>query len=152
MPTFLPFCCFNVNMNTEVIAMNLRNHHLKVTPQRLKIVESLNTFGHLNIDMLYQEVKEAYPNVSLATVYKNIAIMTENGLLEEVKIPESKSVFEIRKEPHLHLHCTQCGKIEDFRFDIAQISAEAAKVSGYDVGHAELIFSGVCPECRKKNR
>ncbi|MEJ2500966.1 MAG: transcriptional repressor, partial [Campylobacterales bacterium] len=63
-------------MNKEVIATNLRTHHLKVTPQRLKIVESLNTFGHLNIDMLYQEVKETYPNVSLATVYKNLAIMT----------------------------------------------------------------------------
>ncbi|WP_345985787.1 transcriptional repressor [Sulfurimonas sp. HSL-1656] len=135
-------------MNKELIATNLRNHHLKVTPQRLKIVESLNTFGHLNIDMLYQEVKEAYPNVSLATVYKNIAIMTENGLLEEVKVPESKSVFEIRKEPHLHLHCSECGKIEDFSFDTEQIRAHAETVSGYSIQSSDIVLRGVCPACQ----
>jgi len=137
-------------MNKEVIATNLRNHHLKVTPQRLKIVESLNTFGHLNIDMLYQEVREAYPNVSLATVYKNIAIMTENGLLEEVKVPESKSVFEIRKEPHLHLHCRVCGKIEDFAFDLGDLKDFAENASGYAVESADLVLRGICPACRKK--
>jgi len=137
-------------MNTEVIAMNLRHHHLKVTPQRLKIVESLNTFGHLNIDMLYQEVRETYPNVSLATVYKNIAIMTENGLLEEVKIPEGKNVYEIRKEPHLHLYCSICGKIEDFEFNLESVSAHAEKISGYKVENTELVFNGVCPTCQEK--
>ncbi|MBD3800584.1 MAG: transcriptional repressor [Campylobacterales bacterium] len=135
-------------MDKELIATNLRNHHLKVTPQRLKIVESLNTFGHLNIDMLYQEVKEAYPNVSLATVYKNIAIMTENGLLEKVKLPESKSVFEIRKEPHLHLHCSKCGKIEDISFDTEQIRAHAEAVSGYSIQSSDIVLRGVCPACQ----
>jgi Fur family transcriptional regulator, peroxide stress response regulator len=137
-------------MNIESIATNLRSHHLKVTPQRLKIVESLNTFGHLNIDMLYQEVKEAYPNVSLATVYKNIAIMTESGLLEEVKIPEKKSVFEIKKEPHLHLHCTVCGKIEDFEVDLKKVAEKTQNLSGFQIHHADLVFGGICPECQKK--
>lgn len=136
-------------MNTEVIATNLRNHHLKVTPQRLKIVESLNTYGHLNIDMLYQEVKEAYPNVSLATVYKNIAIMTQNGLLEEVKVPSEKSVYEVRKEPHLHLHCVKCGKIEDFEIDLKPVTERAEKLSGYNVLDTDMVFDGVCPECQK---
>ena len=136
-------------MNKEAIALNLRHHHLKVTPQRLKIVESLNTYGHLNIDMLYQEVKEAYPNVSLATVYKNLAIMTENGLLEEVKIPERKSVYEIKKEPHLHLHCTRCGKIEDLAIDLQNVIKEAEDMSGYDVQTVDMVLRGICPECQK---
>lgn len=138
-------------MNKEVIAASLRHHHLKVTPQRLKIVESLNTFGHLNIDMLYQEVKETYPNVSLATVYKNIAIMTETGLLEEVKIADRKSVYEVKKEPHLHLHCTACGKIEDFEIDLVSVTALAEKVSGYEVEATDLVFGGICPECKKRD-
>jgi len=137
-------------MNKEAIALNLRHHHLKVTPQRLKIVESLNTFGHLNIDMLYQEVREAYPNVSLATVYKNIAIMTESGLLEEVKIPEKKSVFEIKKEPHLHLHCTSCGKIEDFEVDLKEVAEHTQKVSGFRIHNTDIVFGGICPECQKQ--
>jgi Fur family peroxide stress response transcriptional regulator len=149
-PAFYLFIALMLTMNKEVIATNLRTHHLKVTPQRLKIVESLNTFGHLNIDMLYQEVKETYPNVSLATVYKNLAIMTENGLLEEVKIPEKKSVFEIKKEPHLHLHCTRCGKIEDLGIDTDGLIKEAEKTSGYDVETVDMVLRGVCPECQKR--
>ena len=136
-------------MNKEVIATNLRSHQLKVTPQRLKIVESLNTFGHLNIDMLYQEVKEAYPNVSLATVYKNIAIMTENGLLEEVKISERKSVFEIKKEPHLHLQCTRCGKIEDIMINLEEVTGRVERLSGYRVEHTDMVMRGICPDCQK---
>lgn len=135
-------------MDKEAIATNLRTHHLKVTPQRLKIVESLNTFGHLNIDMLYQEVKEAYPNVSLATVYKNIAIMTESGLLEEVKVPEKKNVYELKKEPHLHLHCTRCGKIEDIEVDLRSVAEQTQSVSGFSIHHADLVFGGVCPDCQ----
>ncbi len=135
-------------MNKEAIAENLRAHTLKVTPQRLKIVESLNTYGHLNIDMLYREVKESHPNVSLATVYKNLAIMTQNGLLEEVKISGHKSVFEVKKAPHIHLHCSRCGKIEDIEIDLSYVKAEAEKRSGYIVSGSEAVMVGVCPECR----
>lgn len=148
-PLFYLFTALMLTMNKEVIATSLRTHRLKVTPQRLKIVESLNTFGHLNIDMLYQEVRETYPNVSLATVYKNLAIMTENGLLEEVKIPERKSVYEIKKEPHLHLHCTRCGKIEDLGIDLQSIINEAESTSGYEVQTVDMVLRGICPECRK---
>ncbi len=135
-------------MNTQTIALHLREHNLKVTPQRLKIVESLNTYGHLNIDMLYAEVQKSYPSVSLATVYKNIALMTEKQLLEEVKIPESKSVFEVKKAPHHHLHCRRCGKIEDVVIDCSGICRIAEEKSGYLVERTETVFSGLCPDCR----
>lgn len=136
-------------MNKEAIAENLRAHTLKVTPQRLKIVESLNIYGHLNIDTLYREVKESHPNVSLATVYKNLAIMTENGLLEEVKIPGHKSVFEVKKAPHIHLLCSECGKIEDFEIDLSGVTAEAETRSGYIVTGSEAVMVGICPNCRQ---
>ncbi len=136
-------------MKTTEIARKLREHDLKVTPQRLKIVESLNTFGHLNIDMLYSEVKSVYPNVSLATVYKNLSIMTQNGLLTEVKIPETKSVFEVTKEPHLHLHCRLCDEVSDIMIDISGIEKSAEEKSGYRIESTSTVMHGVCPACRK---
>ena len=138
-------------MNIETIAHQLRERDLKVTPQRLKIVESLNTYGHLNIDMLYGEVKKSHPNVSLATVYKNIAIMTEKQLLEEVKIPETKSVFEVKKAPHHHLHCRRCGKIEDVVIDCSDICRIAEEKSGYLIDQTETVFSGLCPDCQREH-
>ncbi len=135
-------------MKLTDIPKTLRDHRLKVTPQRLKIVESLNTFGHLNIDMLYEEVKSAYPNVSLATVYKNIAIMTENGMLNEVKIPDIKTVFEVSKQPHHHLYCRRCGKVEDIEIDCGGIHLEAETKSGYRIEATETVFIGICGDCR----
>jgi len=137
-------------MKTETIAYRLREHELKVTPQRLKIVESLETFGHLNIDMLYGEVKREHPNVSLATVYKNIAIMTENGLLDEVKIPESKNVYEVKKAQHHHMRCIRCGRIDDVTVPHDEVTRQMETASGYRVVRSETVASGVCPACQAK--
>lgn len=135
-------------MKTLTAIEMLRDHHLKVTPQRLKIVESLNTYGHLNIDTLYSKVKTDCPNVSLATVYKNIGTMTGNGLLAEVKLPGQKSVFELTKTPHIHLHCTECGKIEDIELQTTQLVEDAQMRSGYHVENADIVLKGKCPACR----
>jgi Fur family peroxide stress response transcriptional regulator len=136
-------------MKTTDIVQRLREHELKVTPQRLKIVESLNTFGHLNIDMLYSEVKSTYPNVSLATVYKNLSLMTKNGLLNEVKVPDTKSVYEVAKEPHLHLYCDVCEEIMDITIDISGIETAAGDESGYRIEKTSVVMRGICPACQR---
>ncbi|MEJ2501449.1 MAG: transcriptional repressor, partial [Campylobacterales bacterium] len=59
-------------------------------------------------------------------------------------------VFEIKKEPHLHLHCTRCGKIEDLGIDTDGLIKEAEKTSGYDVETVDMVLRGVCPECQKR--
>lgn len=138
-------------MKSEAIAKKLREHHLKVTPQRLKIVESLETFGHLNIDMLYSEVKREHPNVSLATVYKNIAIMTDNGLLDEVKVPESKNVYEVKKEQHHHMRCIRCGRIDDVSLPLEDVTRQMEMTTGYRVMRSETVASGICPACQHEN-
>lgn len=135
-------------MNSETIAKTLREHSLKVTPQRLKIVESLEQFGHLNIDMLYSEVKREHPNVSLATVYKNIAIMTENGLLDEVKVPETKSVYEVKKAQHHHMRCIRCGRIDDVNISLDEVAKAMEMTTGYRVVRSETVASGICPACQ----
>lgn len=134
-------------MDTQDTTQMLHDHRLKVTPQRLKIVESLQRHGHLNIDTLYGEVKTDYPNISLATVYKNIATMTETGMLSEVKRPGMKSVYEVKKTPHLHLHCDACGKIEDVVLPTDTLVSEVEKRSGYRIDSADIIFKGRCKSC-----
>lgn len=135
-------------MDTQETTQVLHGHRLKVTPQRLKIVESLQRHGHLNIDTLYGEVKADYPNISLATVYKNIATMTETGILSEVKLPGKKSVYEVKKTPHLHLHCHTCGTIEDVALSTDTLVSAVEKHSGYRIDSANIIFEGQCRRCR----
>ena len=91
----------------------LKEYDLKVTPQRVAIVEELYNNGHMNIDDLYKKLLSKFPSVSLATIYKNINAMVEKVFLSEVKIPNSKSVYELVKTEHAHLVCSCCGYIED---------------------------------------
>ena len=87
----------------------LKEYDLKVTPQRVAIVEELYNNGHMNIDDLYKKLLSKFPSVSLATIYKNINAMVEKVFLSEVKIPNTKSVYELVKTEHAHLVCSCCG-------------------------------------------
>ncbi|WP_456380834.1 Fur family transcriptional regulator [Hydrogenimonas sp.] len=135
----------------EGTAELLKEHHLKVTPQRLKIVTMLEKYGHINIEDLYREMLREFPSVSLATIYKNINQMIENGLIQEVKLPRTKSVYELIKEPHLHMVCDKCHKVEDISVGTEKIIEEAEKVSGYSIQESFITLRGICPECRKSS-
>ena len=134
----------------EETSQLLKEHRLKVTPQRLKIVSMIERHGHINIEELYRQMREEFPSVSLATIYKNINQMVENGLVQEVKLPTQKSVYEIVKEPHLHMVCDRCHKIEDIVVGTDKIIEEAEKVSGYEILDSFITLRGICPECRQK--
>jgi Fe2+ or Zn2+ uptake regulation protein len=131
------------------IAELLKEYHLKVTPQRLKIITILEEYGHLNIEELYQHMLKEFPNVSLATIYKNINQMEESGLVQEVKLPHIKSVYELTKTPHLHVVCQLCQKVEDVIVKTDKIVKDAEVVSGYHVQKSFITLSGICPTCQK---
>ena len=127
----------------------LKDYDLKVTPQRVAIVEQLYTHGHMNIDDLYKKLLEKFPSISLATIYKNINAMVEKVFLSEVKIPNTKSVYELVKEEHAHLVCSTCNTIEDVIIDTASISNEAATKSGFEIESSDIVFTGLCKKCSK---
>jgi len=127
----------------------LKEYNLKVTPQRVAIVEELYKNGHMNVDDLYQNLLKKFPSISLATIYKNINAMVGKIFLNEVKIPESKSVYELIKEDHSHLICSSCGKIEDIILDTSVIETALSSQSNFKVETTEVIFSGVCSHCQK---
>ena len=126
----------------------LKEHRLKVTPQRLKIIHMLEKHGHLNIEDLYDEMLKEFPSVSLATIYKNINQMIASGIVQEVKLPATKSVYEIIKEPHLHMICDRCHKVEDVIVGTEKVIEEAEKLSGYKIEESFITLRGVCPACQ----
>lgn len=126
----------------------LKQYDLKVTPQRVAIVEELYKNGHMNIDDLYKKLLSKFPSVSLATIYKNINAMIEKVFLSEVKIPNSKSVYELVKTEHAHLVCSSCGHIEDIILDATSVLEEASKLSSFKVDTTSIVLSGLCPNCK----
>lgn len=130
-------------------ANTLRNYDLKVTPQRVAIVQELYDCGHLNIDQLYNKLLDKFPSISLATIYKNMNAMIEKIFVQEVKLPNEKSVYELTKESHAHFVCDCCKKIEDIHIDTSDLLAQVQNTMHYSIKSSSLVFNGVCSECSK---
>lgn len=132
-------------MNNELL---LREHALKVTPQRLGILSLMQQAGHISIDDLYLEIKKQFSTISLATLYKNIHSMMDKSLIKEVKIPQMKSRYEITKAEHGHLLCQECGDFIDIDLDLKALVNEVKNESNYKIKESHLVLSGICPKCQ----
>ena len=124
----------------------LENSPLKTTPQRLAILKEIDNKGHANVDEIYSSVKQNFPSISLATIYKNIISLKEANILSEVCAP-SKNKFEIVKEPHAHFICQKCEHIEDIPLDEAINEKIEQK---YPNSRKQLYIYGVCQKCKAK--
>lgn len=125
----------------------LHQHNLKVTPQRLAISDIIYTHGHVNIEFLYEKMLARFASISLATIYKNINLMLENTFVQEVKIPNAKSVYELTKEQHSHLVCQKCGCVSDISVNTQNIINTTSKLTPFHIESASVVFSGFCKEC-----
>ncbi len=127
----------------------LKENNLKVTPQRVAIVDELYLKGHLNIDELYSLLKAKFPSISLATIYKNINSMLQSFFVTEVKMPQEKSVYELTKELHSHAVCTNCNHIDDITLDVTPLLNEAKIKSEFKFDDVSVVFTGLCKKCSK---
>ncbi len=131
-------------------AQLLKTHELKATFQRTQILEVIEKYGHIAIEKIYEEVSRVHASLSLATIYKNIVLMVEKGVLTEVPIVGRKSKYEIAKKEHIHLVCTQCGAVMDRMLDTdtAENTGKIAQVSDFRLKHRQVNLYGVCQACR----
>ncbi|WP_456431229.1 Fur family transcriptional regulator [Nitratifractor sp.] len=130
----------------------LKSHGLKATFQRMTILAVIEELGHASIDEIYENVLKTHPTLSLATVYKNIVTMVEQGVLVEVPISGRKSKYELKKHEHLHLICTECGSVTDRQMDEI-ISADTEKIardSAFRLHGRQVNLYGVCEHCAQK--
>jgi Fe2+ or Zn2+ uptake regulation protein len=126
----------------------LRDKELKVTPQRIFILEEIRKMGHAGIEDLHDRVKEVYSSVSLATIYKNIHILVEENILREVPVHGRKPVYEINIGDHVHLCCSKCGEVSDIMdIDTAPMLQEAERQSGHKYERIAVMLQGVCKGC-----
>jgi len=132
-------------MNYETL---LRKHSLKVTPQRVGILTIMQERGHIDIEMLFLEIREKFPSISLATLYKNVNAMSKARIITEIKVPASKIKYEIIKKPHIHILCKECDEFMDLDIDLASLISEATQKSSYTLQESCIVLSGVCQKCQ----
>ncbi len=122
----------------------LKKYNLKATPQRICIIKVLDKHEHPNIDELFLELKEFYPTISLATIYKNLNSMIEVGMVVDIKIPGQKSRYDIFEYPHIHVVCQNCGKVFDVDIKgvkICEYQEDLSKTINYNIEKLNIIAS-----------
>ncbi|MCI5147865.1 MAG: Fur family transcriptional regulator [Candidatus Electrothrix sp. MAN1_4] len=126
---------------------------LRMTHQRELILEELgNCHNHPTADALYERIKKKLPRISLATVYRNLEILSEAGMIRKLEISGRQKRFDKEIEQHDHIFCVQCRRVDDIKFDQSRlVSLEEEDSQGYAISGCRVEFFGICPKCQAKN-
>jgi Fur family ferric uptake transcriptional regulator len=139
----------------EVLKEYVSKQGLKFTRQRELIADVFfSAGGHLKVEDLLDRVREKDPNVSLATVYRTMKLLTECGLAAPHRFGDRHVRYEPadhEDEHHDHLICTSCGRIvEFFNEEIEALQDRVADRHGFTVTHHRMELYGLCAKCRKR--
>ena len=137
----------------EIIIQKLRDEGHKITPQRMAIVKILSkSENHPSVEDIYDQIKEDFPTMSLATVYRNIVLIKSLGEVLELGFPDGSNRYDGNKPyPHPHVVCIQCKKIVDPDLDsLDNMTEEVAKETKFKILNHRLDFFGICKSCQAK--
>ena len=131
-------------------AILLKENGLKATFQRMNILDVVEKSGHMSVEDIYDEVTKVHPSLSLATIYKNIILMMEKGVLVEVPIAGKKPKYELAKSDHMHLICTECGDVEDRSCldSTDKILHTLTEQEHFKLNKRQINLYGVCEKCQ----
>jgi len=131
-----------------------RGAGMKLTHQRTEIFrEVAQTADHPDAQTIYERVRGRIPAMSLDTVYRNLWLLNDLGLITTLGPPRERTRFDANVTSHHHFVCTQCGTAQDFysqEFDGLRPPAEVESIGTVEAIHVEL--RGLCLRCKKKGR
>lgn len=133
----------------ERLRTELHSRGQRVTPQRLLIHRALVELDrHATAEEVLQRVSGTLPNFSLPTVYATLDLLEELGIVRRVSARHGATLYDPRREPHHHLLCNRCGRVEDLDMDLDVSPAlRRARREGFQPAAAELVVTGVCSAC-----
>ncbi|KAF1292172.1 Fur family transcriptional regulator [Candidatus Enterococcus leclercqii] len=139
------------HLTVEEAIQHLKEDNVRITPQRYAIMEYLaNHKSHPTADEIYQEMAGRFSGMSVATVYNNLRLLVDKGLVIEMKYGDASSRFDFTNKPHYHAICKNCGRIEDFYYPgLEDVEMAAGQLTGYEITEHRLEVYGLCSDCQK---
>ena len=120
---------------------------MRYSHQREKILEAVKSVKtHPTADMVYDSLHADNPNLSLGTVYRNLALLALNGDITPIYTGDNKVHYDGDTDPHCHFVCKSCSKIIDV-FIQPQIPTEVLNETEFQVEEKKTIFYGRCKSC-----
>ncbi len=104
-----------MHLKTEEISRTLLSKGLKVTPQRIAVLEAIKRLkNHPSAEHIIEHIRNTHPNIATGTVYKVLDVLTDNGLVKRVKTERDIMRYDAVIEKHHHLYCAESDRIEDY--------------------------------------
>jgi Fur family transcriptional regulator, peroxide stress response regulator len=129
----------------------LKERGSRLTSHRLALLRLISVSdGHPNAAQLYDQLRQQFPTVSRATIYKTLTLLKEEGQVLEIDLHENSHYDGNKPYPHPHLICNQCGQIVDgdeVRF-LQNANQEILEKYGFQVVQPQIVFYGTCRECQ----
>ena len=127
-------------------------HGLAATHQRQVVYEAVvGSHGHHSPEQIYGAVRKRIPSISLATVYSNLRLFVERGLLREVTPHASTLLVDGNLDHHHHLVCSRCKSVQDIEGDFIDFKRLSPHVPhGFDLTQPVVEVFGLCRQCSAK--
>ena len=139
----------HVPVNDQQLSALLHERGQRVTPQRLVINRALRELDrHVTAEEVMAAVADKLPNVSLPTVYSALELFEDLGLVHRIGVRQGALLYDPRPEPHDHMVCDRCGKVEDLDAGVELDGALLrARRGGFRAARAEVRINGLCAAC-----
>jgi Fe2+ or Zn2+ uptake regulation protein len=136
-------------LNTDDLAALLRARGQRVTSQRLLILRELRRRArHVTAHDVWVAVHRELPGTSTPTVYATLELLVELGLVRKLGFGAGIALYDARTEPHQHVVCRRCGRVEDLDIELdCDAALTAARADGFEPDGAELVLAGCCARC-----
>jgi Fur family transcriptional regulator, peroxide stress response regulator len=139
----------------KTLLEKIQGHGNRLTSHRLALLRLLAVSeNHPSAAQLYEKLREQFPTISRATIYKTLALLKEKGEVLEIDLHNDSHYDGNKPYPHPHLICNRCGQIldgDEVQF-FQTISQEIDEKYHFQVLQSQMLFYGVCQECQNNNR
>lgn len=128
--------------------------NMRLTTQRQIILEELGKVtSHPTANEVYDMVRKRLPRIGLGTVYRNLELMADSGIILKLEVGGTQKRFDATVAPHYHVRCTSCGRVDDIDIEVQnRINQIAENASNYTILGHHIEFSGMCPRCSEEKK
>lgn len=141
----------NPELRYQAILAKIQKRGGRLTSHRLALLRLLAASeGHPNAARLHELLRAQFPTISIATVYKTLAVLKEEGEVLEIELHNDRRYDGNKPHAHPHLVCTRCSRIldGDGLAALQDIEAQIARQYGFLVEREQVVFYGLCPDCQ----
>ncbi|WP_309065088.1 Fur family transcriptional regulator [Microbacterium sp.] len=140
-------------MTPHAVSERLHAAGLRVTAQRIAVIDALQAAPHASADAVYRRVRDGVPGIALATVHSILGDLTAAGVVRRVNLPDvGSALYEMQHadDNHHHVQCVRCGRVEDVACAVgAAPCLHPSGDHGMRILEAAVIYRALCPECER---